>query len=82
MKMHFAMTTNRRSAATLVANRPTVNQLARTYVETGDERCPLAGIWLRLNDAAPQTDEPELARPTMRRLLSWWAIHVPITIAC
>lgn len=46
--------------------------LVRTFVETGDERCPIAGIWSRLDtDAA--ADDAELRRPVMRRLLAWRA---------
>ena len=42
--------------------------LTRAFVETGDERCPLAGIWSRLPemDAAlsfNSDDEPGLTRP-------------------
>ena len=46
--------------------------LTRTFVETGDERCPIAGIWSRLESDAT-ADESELARPVMRRLLRWRA---------
>lgn len=42
--------------------------LTRTFVETGDERCPIAGIWSRLEDDAT-ADDSELARPAQRRLL-------------
>ena len=46
--------------------------LTRTFVETGDERCPIAGIWSRLeNDAA--VDDSELSRPAAWRLLPWRA---------
>ena len=46
--------------------------LTRTFVETGDERCPIAGIWSRLeNDAT--ADESELTRPAAWRLLPWRA---------
>jgi len=53
-------------------------RLTRTFVETGDERCPIAGIWMRLAEAAPTSDEPESARPAMRKLLPWRAIHPPV----
>jgi len=47
--------------------------LVRTFVETGDERCPIAGIWSRLeNDAT--ADDCELTRPVMWGLLLWRAI--------
>ena len=56
--------------ATVVENRRF--SLVRTFVETGDERCPIAGIWSRIEmDATP--DEAELPRPVMRRLLPWQA---------
>jgi hypothetical protein len=46
--------------------------LVRTFVETGDERCPIAGIWSRLeNDAT--ADDGELAWLAMWRLLPWRA---------
>jgi hypothetical protein len=46
--------------------------LTRTFVETGDERCPIAGIWSRLeSDAA--ADDSELTRPAAWRLLRWRA---------
>ena len=38
--------------------------LTRAFVETGDERCPLAGIWSRLPEMdAAVDDDPGLARP-------------------
>ena len=38
--------------------------LTRSFVETGDERCPLAGIWSRLPEMdAAVDDEPGLAQP-------------------
>jgi hypothetical protein len=43
-------------------------RLTRTFVETGDERCPIAGIWSRLESDAT-ADEGELFRPAMWRLL-------------
>lgn len=46
--------------------------LTRRFVETGDERCPIAGIWSRLeNDAAE--DDSELTWPAAWRLLRWRA---------
>jgi hypothetical protein len=46
--------------------------LTRTFVETGDERCPIAGIWSQLeNDAT--ADDSELARPAVWSLLRWRA---------
>lgn len=50
--------------------------LVRTFVETGDERCPIAGIWSRLeNDAT--ADDSELTRPATWRLLLWRAFFFP-----
>jgi hypothetical protein len=49
--------------------------LVRTFVETGDERCPIAGIWSRMeNDAT--ADEAELPRPAMWRILWWRAFYL------
>jgi hypothetical protein len=42
--------------------------LTRTFVETGDERCPIAGIWSRLESDGP-AEEAELARPAVLELL-------------
>ena len=41
--------------------------LTRTFVETGDERCPIAGIWSRLDNDAT-TDDSELTWPAAWRL--------------
>jgi hypothetical protein len=46
--------------------------LTRSFVETGDERCPIAGIWSRLVETDTSADE-ELFWPAMRSLLSWRA---------
>lgn len=46
------------------------NNLTRSFVETGDERCPLAGIWSRLPELdAAIDDEPGLTRPAWGMLL-------------
>jgi hypothetical protein len=46
-----------------VANRPRV-EVARRWVETADERCPLACVWFAMPEmGADQDDEPELPRP-------------------
>jgi hypothetical protein len=47
--------------------------LTRSFVETGDERCPIAGIWSRLAETEIETDDSKLSRPAMRRLLFWRA---------
>ena len=77
LNMQLTRTTALASAGTRPAQRPVL--LARTFVETGDERCPIAGIWSRI-DCDPIADDPELARPAMRRLLSWRAFHTLLTI--
>jgi hypothetical protein len=48
-------------------------EIIRTFVETGDERCPIAGIWscIGMPDTAP--DEPESIPPVMRTPLPWRA---------
>jgi hypothetical protein len=46
--------------------------LTRTFVETGDERCPIAGIRSRFESDTP-TDESELTRLAVRSLLPWRA---------
>jgi len=50
--------------------------LMRSFVETGDERYPLAGIWSRLPEIdATAEDEPGLAKPVrgvfLLRALLW-----------
>ena len=73
----FSRSTSLSAARTRPAEQPF--RLTRTFVETGDERCPIAGIWSRI-DCDPIADDPELARPAMRRLLSWRAFHTLLTI--
>jgi hypothetical protein len=46
--------------------------LTRTFVKSGDERCPIAGIWSRLESEAA-ADDSELSRPAAWRLLPWRA---------
>jgi hypothetical protein len=53
--------------------------LIRTFVETGDERCPLAGLWLRLVESNSPTDDPELTKPAMAAPLPWRAFHLRFT---
>jgi hypothetical protein len=73
--MNLKLTPFRRIAKRLSSeNHATeASSLVRSFVETGDERCPIAGIWSRLINADQQTDDPELARPAMLSLLSWRA---------
>lgn len=47
--------------------------LTRAFVETGDERCPIAGIWSRLIESDQQADDPELRQPAMGSFHSWRA---------
>ncbi len=45
------------------ANRPRAEIIQR-WVETADERCPIASVWFALPEiAADQDDEPESAQP-------------------
>jgi hypothetical protein len=79
--MNLTMQLTRITALARTENRPAQRPilLTRTFVETGDERCPIAGIWSRI-DCDPIADDPELARPAMLRLLSWRAFHTLLTI--
>ena len=54
--------------------------LTRRFILTGDERCPIAGIWSRLDTSAlaDSTDEPSLTRPA-KGISPWWAIHLLFT---
>jgi hypothetical protein len=70
-------------AAANAATNSTGLALTRHFVLTGDERCPIAGIWSRLDpdatNAQPdQTDDPSLTRPAMGAPL-WRAIHLLFT---
>jgi hypothetical protein len=51
--------------------------LTRRFILTGDERCPIAGIWSRLDTSVPadSTDEPCLAKPA-KGISPWRAIHL------
>jgi hypothetical protein len=55
--------------------------LTRAFVETGDERCPLAGTWSRLPELdAALDDEPGLTRPArgvfLLGALPWRAVSL------
>jgi len=67
------MPTRRTNASKTPATNPV--RLTRTFVETGDERCPIAGIWSTLPGFDATTDEPELPRPVLRILPARRAIH-------
>ena len=53
-------------------------QLTPTFVETGDERCPIAGIWSRPESDAT-ADDSELAWPAVGRLLLGGPFHPGLT---
>src|SRR5271170_5859116 len=51
------------SKRTTAANRPRA-EIVQRWVETADERCPLACVWFTLPElAVDQDDEPESSRP-------------------
>jgi hypothetical protein len=79
--MNLTVQLTRSTSLSAVQTRPAEQpfRLTRTFVETGDERCPIAGIWSRI-DCEPIADEPELTRPAVRRLLPWRAFHTLLTI--
>ncbi len=73
----FSGTHQQATASTIERNAAIT--LTRRFVLTGDERCPIAGIWSRLDAGIPDfTDEPSLTRPAMGMLL-WRAIHLLFT---
>lgn len=71
-----ALSIARPRAATKAPATQTGFDLTRHFVLTGDERCPIAGIWSRLdsNTQPDQTDDPSLTQPVMGAFL-WRAIH-------
>jgi high affinity Mn2+ porin len=53
-----------------IANRPRV-EIIRRWVETADERCPLACVWFALPEiATDQDDEPDSTQPAF----SWFSL--------
>jgi hypothetical protein len=53
----------RKPSTRIVSDRPIV-EITRRWVETADERCPLACVWFALPEiAAEQDDEPDSRRP-------------------
>lgn len=42
--------------------------LVRRFVETGDERCPIAAVWTRLIETDSAPEESELCLPALRSL--------------
>ena len=77
LNMQLTRTTALASAGTRPAQRPVL--LTRTFVATGDERCPIAGIWSPI-ECDSISDDPQLTRPVMRSLSVWRAFHTPLTI--
>ena len=80
--MRIFLTTSYRTPEGRTGSAKTLRHpnLTRSFVETGDERCPLAGIWSSLpglNDSL--SEEGEIALPAMRKLLPWRALHSPLT---
>jgi hypothetical protein len=68
-----------RGTATSAIKQPV--RLERTFVETGDERCPIAGIWLKIVDTDLPADEPALTRPAID-IRPWRAFHLRTTRFC
>jgi hypothetical protein len=56
----------------------TATRLVRTFVRTGDPRCPLVAVWkLAGSTDAAAADEPSLLQPAMERLRRHWrAFHL------
>jgi len=65
----------RRTSGTSKAPASNPVRLTRTFVETGDERCPIAGIWSTLPGFDATTEDPELPRPVLWMLPARRAIH-------
>ena len=61
----------RRPFSRTAADCPRV-EISRRWVETGDERCPLACVWFALPEIADQDDESESARPAFSWFRSWF----------
>jgi hypothetical protein len=53
--------------------------LTRSFVETGDERCPMAGIWSCTDPTDAADDDTELATPATWMLLPWRAFPWRLT---
>jgi hypothetical protein len=68
-----------RKPACDAATNAMARRLTRVFVQTGDERCPIAGIWLSLTETGPVSDEPSLIRPVLEYLLPWRAHHLLLT---
>ncbi|HEY5382060.1 MAG TPA: hypothetical protein VIJ65_07375 [Acidobacteriaceae bacterium] len=80
---NFRFSTYRAAPQTGTPNPPQPAQrlsLVRTFVETGDERCPIAGIWSRLIETDAAADDPDLIRPAMGYLLHWRAFFYSLLI--
>ena len=77
LNMQLTRSTALAAAGTRPAQRPVL--LTRTFVATGDERCPIAGIWSHI-ECDSISDDPQLTRPVMRSLSVWRAFHTLLTI--
>lgn len=68
-----------RTRSQAIANAASTNGLTRRFVLTGDERCPIAGIWSRLDTTQTDaTDDPSLTQPAMG-IAPWRPIHLLFT---
>jgi hypothetical protein len=64
--------------APISARFANASRLSRQWVQTGDQRCPLACAWFALGDLADtQSDEPPLWWPALKRFLNFSAGHLP-----
>jgi hypothetical protein len=62
-----------------VVDRPRA-EITRRWVETADERCPLACVWFALPEmTADQDDESELPRPAFSTCVRRQAVCTPFT---
>ena len=78
MKNLFSMSSRTNGIAGIVPANHSI-RLVRTFVETGDERCPMAGIWSPIAESDAAVDDPEIQRPVMVIFLPWRAFHPPAT---
>ena len=61
-----------------VKNRQVRQPIAQRWIETADERCPLAGMWTSLTvDQQESTVEDDLPRRILRRVLGGCATSLP-----
>lgn len=61
-----------------VKNHQVRRPIAQRWIETADERCPLAGMWTSLTIDQPEgTVEDDLPRRILRRVLRGCATSLP-----